>query len=71
MIRRDPTLIPMTDNDVQDIRDFVGARKREQANNGAETSKTSTSMPVPGFTTQEEAQKKKEAMTKHERLGIA
>lgn len=32
MIRRNPTLIPMTDLDVQDIREMVAKQKAEQVN---------------------------------------
>ncbi|PPQ99459.1 hypothetical protein CVT24_005266 [Panaeolus cyanescens] len=32
MIRRNPTLIPMTDLDVQDIREVVAKQKAEQVN---------------------------------------
>lgn len=32
MIRRNPTLIPMTDSDVQDIRDMVAKGKAEEQN---------------------------------------
>jgi len=35
MIRRDPTLIPMTDLDVQDVRDVVTKQKAEMANHQA------------------------------------
>ncbi|KAG7098756.1 hypothetical protein E1B28_000665 [Marasmius oreades] len=31
MIRRPPTLIPMTDNDVQDVRDMVAQQRAEVA----------------------------------------
>ena len=63
MIRRTPTLIALSDNDVQDVRDAIKARVRTEA-----TGQTTT---VPGFTAQEEARKKKEAMSKNERLGLA
>ena len=69
MIRRDPTLIPMTDNDVQDVRDAVKARTAAEAATKDTTMKAAAS--VPGFATQEESQKKKEAMSKNERLGLA
>jgi len=35
MIRRDPTLVPMTDLDVQDVRDVVTKQKAEMANHQA------------------------------------
>ncbi|KAI0695445.1 hypothetical protein BC835DRAFT_948547 [Cytidiella melzeri] len=68
MIRRDPTLIPMTDNDVQDVRDAVKARKAEAA---TRSSAAKSGASVPGFLAQMQAQKKKEGMTKNERLGLA
>lgn len=69
MIRRDPTLIPMTDNDVQDIRDMLVARQNTLQKAAA---KLESAVPlVPGFAAQEAATKKKEAMTKNERLGLA
>ena len=70
MIRRDPTLIHMTDNDVQDIRDMLAARKAESPEK-QNAKREGTVPPVPGFTVQEAAKKKKEAMTRQERLGLA
>ena len=79
MIRRDPTLIPMTDNDVQDIRDMVAARlkkaeaKQQDASVSTSASTAGMSNPgasVPGFAAQEEAKIKKEAMSRNERLGL-
>ena len=79
MIRRDRTLIPMTDNDVQDIRDMVAARlkkaeaKQQDASGSASASTAGMSNPgasVPGFAAQEEAKIKKEAMSRNERLGL-
>ena len=69
MIRRNPTLIPMTDNDVQDVRDAVKARTAAEAATKDTNMKAAAS--VPGFASQEESQKKKEAMSKNERLGLA
>lgn len=66
MIRRDPTLIPMTDSDVQDVRDAVKTRVRTEAF----ARDSGLSIAVPGFAAQEEARKKKEAMSKGERLGL-
>ena len=68
MIRRDPTLIPMTDNDVQDVRDAIKARAQNEASTQEAAAKAGAS--VPGFAAQEETQKKKDAMTKNERLGL-
>lgn len=71
MLRRDPSLIPMTDNDVQDIRDALAARQKAGALQKAEAKLDSLLTSVPGFAAQEEAKKKKEAMSKNERLGLA
>jgi hypothetical protein len=72
MIRRDPTLIPMTDNDVQDIRDMIAARQKEEALKKADAAAGATNpgASVPGFAVQEEAKRKKDAMTQKERLGL-
>ncbi|KAH9935333.1 uncharacterized protein B0H18DRAFT_410704 [Fomitopsis serialis] len=77
MIRRDPTLIGMTDADVQQVRDMVAAkRKDELAQKWAEISDkqyaafeagASASQP---FVAAEDAKRKREAMTKDERLGL-
>ncbi|GJE92182.1 hypothetical protein PsYK624_083400 [Phanerochaete sordida] len=70
MIRRDPTLIPMTDNDVQDVRDMLAARQKEAALQKTEGMLKDGATGVPGFAAQEEARKKKDVMTKNERLGL-
>lgn len=67
MIRRDPTLIPMTDNDVQDVRDAV--KERFLMRVFAQEAGLDPDA-VPGFAVQEEAQRKKAEMSKNERLGI-
>lgn len=64
MIRRDPTLIPMTDNDVQAVRDAVNDKLR------MDIIMQDSGTNVPGFAAQEEARRKKEAMSKNERLGL-
>lgn len=73
MIRRDPTQIPMTDNDVQDIRDMLAERKKAaEALQPKDESPAAVAVPpVPGYAAQEEAKKKKDAMSRNERLGIA
>lgn len=71
MIRRDPTLIPMTDSDVQDIRDMIEEAKKAAALQKADVKMdTAVVPPVPGFAAQEEAQRQREAMSKNERLGL-
>jgi hypothetical protein len=69
MIRREPTLIPMTDSDVQDVRDAV--KLRTKAVTGGLDTVTKVGESVPGYAAQEEAQRKKEGMSKNERLGLA
>ena len=69
MIRRDPTLIQMTDSDVQDVRDAGKARTKPAATGRDAMNKPGAS--IPGFAVQEEMQRKKDAMSKSERLGLA
>lgn len=79
MIRRNPTLIAMSDLDVQDVRDHV-RRKKEGAQASAAPSQppagvasvgmsisTDPSKPVVAA---EDAKRKREAMSKEERLGL-
>lgn len=70
MIRRDPTLIPMTDNDVQDVRDMLAARQKAQSLQKTEEMLRDGATGVPGFAAQEDAKRKKDTMSKHERLGL-
>lgn len=58
----------MTDNDVQDVRDAIKARAKTEA--AAREAATKAGASVPGFSAQEETQKKKDAMSKNERLGL-
>lgn len=71
MIRRNPTLIAMSDLDVQDVREHV-RRKKE-----AQQQKTSTTNPTMAgdaagkpVVAPEDAKRKREAMTRDERLGL-
>lgn len=68
MIRREPTMIPMTDHDLEDIRQMLLERKQWKQRRREEDSAERDA--VPGFSQQAEAQKKKAAMTKSERLGL-
>ncbi|TFY58133.1 hypothetical protein EVG20_g8269 [Dentipellis fragilis] len=73
MIRRNPTLIPMTDADVQEIRDLVARRKAEATEGMVKEEDTTTAAQQPSaaaYVAAEEARKKRLAMTKNERLGI-
>ncbi|GBE81026.1 hypothetical protein SCP_0307490 [Sparassis crispa] len=77
MIRRNPTLIAMSDVDVQQVRDAVAKHKGESPVTPAQPSSSSA---VPSgvlqplsqpFVAAEDAKRKREAMTRDERLGLA
>jgi hypothetical protein len=77
MIRRNPTLIAMSDSDVQDVRELV--RKKKEAAQAAQASHLSqanalgTSIstdPSKPAVAPEEAKRKRDGMTKEERLGL-
>lgn len=46
MIRRQPTLIPLTDNDVQDVKDYL-SKLEEQRQQVASASGVPQSQPMP------------------------
>lgn len=74
MIRRSPTMIPMTDMDVQQVRDHI-MRKKIAKVTGKPPGTSPTQVKAPGAPAQpyhhaEEAKKKREAMTREERLGL-
>lgn len=73
MLRRDPTPITLRDTDVQDVREMMAKLAKAKAEADGTT-------PIPTPTAQnaaapvvhpEDAKKKREAMTREERLGIA
>lgn len=82
MIRRPPTLIPMTEADIQQVKDFVEAKKQ------AANTTQSTSSPTPAGegssgkgkldalkdgearNAAAESEKERKAMSKEERLGL-
>ncbi|EJF65370.1 hypothetical protein BD309DRAFT_951363 [Dichomitus squalens] len=71
MIRRPPTMIPMTEMDVQQVSDAITRQRaaklaKKQGTTQAKTSST----PIQPYHHAEEAKKKREAMTKDERLGL-
>ena len=70
MIRRNPTLLPIQDSDVQALKDLVAARKErdEGANGDTPSQKDAPQLP---FVAAEDAKRKREALTTEERLGIA
>jgi len=82
MIRRPPTLIPMTEADIQQVKDFVEARK-QAANTDTSTSpniaggegssgkgKLDALKDVEGRNAAAESEKERKAMSKEERLGL-
>ncbi|KAI0675283.1 hypothetical protein C8Q78DRAFT_1011439 [Trametes maxima] len=75
MIRRPPTQIPMTDMDVQQVRDALTRKKAEAA--GKQRAPATPAHAAPGAATQsqpyhhvDEAKKKREALTREQRLGV-
>jgi len=82
MIRRPPTLIPMTEADIQQVKDFVEARKQAVAADLSTSSSTSAaegggdkgSLDVfkdgEGRNAAAESEKERKAMSKEERLGL-
>ncbi|KAH9858750.1 hypothetical protein C2E23DRAFT_799966 [Lenzites betulinus] len=77
MIRRPPTQIPMTDMDVQQVRDAIAAQKSAAAQQVDTSASTATpaqpkGTPAPSqpYHHAEEAKKKRAAMSRDERLGL-
>ena len=67
MIRRPPTLIQMTDGDVQQVRNML---MRQKAAKEASGQVKAAAPPVQPYHHVEEQKKKREAMSKDERLGL-
>lgn len=70
MIRRNPTLIALTDNDVQDVRDAV-KKKTQAPSNVNINAKDTLASSGEVYRKLEEERKKKAAQTREERLGIS
>ncbi|KAI0063622.1 hypothetical protein BV25DRAFT_1824188 [Artomyces pyxidatus] len=73
MIRREPTLIAMSDADVQDVRSLIARRKNDaalKALNGKGKGKSVAATLPPAHVAAEEARRKREATSKDERLGL-
>lgn len=75
MIRREPTLIPMTDSDVQDVRDKVAKQKAEMASHQALISKMKRLADNPNMTNEdrevyEQMKKSLNERNKAKRLGL-
>ncbi|RDX40448.1 hypothetical protein OH76DRAFT_1490276 [Lentinus brumalis] len=70
MIRRPPTLIQMTDGDVQQVRDALMRQKAETlaAQQGVPAQAAAAGTPAQPYHHVEEQKKKREAMSKDERL---
>ena len=82
MIRRPPTLIPMTEADIQQVKDFVEARKQAAATDPSTSSTTSIGeggsdkvnldalKDGEGRNAAAESEKERKGMSKEERLGL-
>jgi hypothetical protein len=82
MIRRPPTLIPMTEADIQQVKDFVEAKKQAVNTNPSPTTTTGVGEGSSGRNKLDalkdgegrnaaaESEKERKAMSKEERLGL-
>jgi len=82
MIRRPPTLIPMTEADIQQVKDFVEAKKRAAATDPSTSPTTSVGEGVSdkgnldtlkdgeGRNAAAESEKERKGMSKEQRLGF-
>jgi len=82
MIRRPPTLIPMTEADIQQVKDFVEARKQAAATNPSTSSTTGMGeggnekgnldalKDGEGRNAAAESEKERKGKSKEERLGL-
>ena len=82
MIRRPPTLIPMTEADIQQVKDFVEARKQAAAadsstssapgvgEGGSSKGNMDTLKGGEGRNAAAESEKERKEMSKEERLGL-
>lgn len=74
MIRRPPTQIPMTDMDVQQVRDAIARQKAEaavQQGQSATPAQATAPTPLPQpYHHPDELKKKRDGMTRNERLGL-
>lgn len=79
MIRRDPTLIGMTDADVQQVRDMLAANHVRKADTTRPLGGLADKAPVieeagasaaQPFVAAEHAKREREAMTREQRLGL-
>ncbi|KAJ3490395.1 hypothetical protein NLI96_g1494 [Meripilus lineatus] len=69
MIRRNPTLIALTDNDVQDVREAV--KQKTQATSAININAKDIESIEDVYRKMAEERKAKAAQTREERLGLA
>lgn len=69
MIRRNPTLISLEDADVSDIKEFMTKKKLVLAEEGTKDTKNDDKTLKMPFVAAEDAKRKREAMTKEDRIG--
>lgn len=67
MIRRNPTLIPLEDADIADVKEFLNRRKNAASEQGTKKKDNKNNGPLVAA---EEGKRKREAQTRDERLGI-
>ena len=66
MLRRDPTVIALSDADVQDVKEIV-ARQKEAIETANRLAREQAQRP---FVAPEDAKRKREEMTTEDRLGM-
>lgn len=70
MIRREPTLIPLTDLDVQDVRDMLAKQKAETVNHQSLVSKMKRLAEDPNLTREDVEMFDRIKDAKAKRLGL-
>lgn len=72
MLRRDPTAIALRETDVQEIRQLVSQQIKalREETNKEDSGTDSAAAPLEPFVATEDAKKKREALSKEERLGL-
>lgn len=70
MIRRNPTLIQLGDADVADVKELLARRKQAAAELAARDGGKKKEEKKGPFVAPEDAKRKREAMTREDRLGV-
>lgn len=70
MIRRNPTLIQLGDADVADLKELMARRKKAAAEKAAREGLKKKEDKKAPFVAPEDAKRKREAMTREDRLGL-